>query len=560
MINYFYNIILKEDLCDLYSDVLTSVRKDYYLSKEKQKGKLTQNSSGDTLYYEFAIEKDKTMKWQISDDESIFSDVKSAEDGKYCVNYYDDNGFYKVLTFSKHHTLLMVEYYKTHDFTTASASPCCTIEPRKGESGLCLLQRVRGSMLPAVLYPMPYVDDEYILDKVNDEFTDYSVVASTNDGVIKFLNQGQLDAFEEFVDRAQAMKLTDNAPKSFIDDEDAVLAQKLNPKDFNVKRNLSQVVDISKAQEFSYEFEDILLGEEKQEIFEDADAMINDESTDTEVDVDATLEAFLKEASAHTVENDESTNAEESCVEDTLDDIADETVVESEMTFDKIEVDAESETKPDIDPVSSTQSTLISETEPEYEPVPETQGEIVTVEIDKSKVSENTVVVDVCDDDFVCVRCEEPDKVIENGSNKYLYFGELDENSNRLGYGRTATEDGHTAYEGFYEHNRRNGKGAYFYKDGMLCYYGDWKDNKRNGFGIGVSSFDNSVHVGKFKDNKPIGDGARIDSDGNVKFVSKTLTNGIKVVLNFDGDKIIVSKYNENGELISENSSNLTYF
>ena len=47
MINYFYNIKLKNEMFDFYSDVLTNIRKDYYLSKLKQKGKLTQNSDSD---------------------------------------------------------------------------------------------------------------------------------------------------------------------------------------------------------------------------------------------------------------------------------------------------------------------------------------------------------------------------------------------------------------------------------------------------------------------------------------------------------------------------------
>ncbi len=546
MINYFYNIILKEDVCDLYSDVLTSVRKDYYLSKDKQKGKLTQNSSGDTLYYDFAIEKDRTMKWQISDDESIISDVKSAEDNKYCVNFYDDNGLYKVLTFSKHHTLLMIEYYRTHDFT-ASSTPCCIIEPRKGESGLCLLLRVRGSMLPVVLYPMPDVDDEYISDKVNDEFEDYTIVASTNDGVVKFLSQSQLDTFEAFIDRAQAMKLTDNAPESFIDNEDAVLAQKLNPKDFNVKRNLSQIVDISQAQDFSYEVEDILLGEEEPlEVDAESDSVDYYVHSNDSVDVDATLEEFLKQASECGYNCDDSVVVDDHIAYEHTEDIQNDDIVEDLSLVDDDRSGFENEDKADLEMVADS--------------VNETQAEEINVCESNDVSTEPVEPIDACDDDFLCVREEEADKEIVNGSNKYLYYGKLDENSNRVGYGRTATEDGHTAYEGFYEHNKRNGKGAYFYKDGVLCYYGDWKDNKRNGVGIGVSSFDNSVHVGKFVNNKPVGDGARVDAYGNVKFVSKTLSNGVKVLLNFDGDKIIVSKYNENGELISENSSNLTYF
>ena len=500
MINYFYNITLKSDECDFYSDVFTSVRKDYYLSQEKQKGKLTQNSSWDTMFYEFSIEKDRTMKWLVSDNELVYSDVKNLEDSKYSINYYNNTGLYKRLIFSKLHTLLRVEYY---DMTT-SGSAYCSIEPRKSDSGLCLLLTNRGVCVPVILYPMPDVDDEYILDKIEEEFNDYSAIASTNDGVVRFLSQVQLDSFEAFVDRAQALKLTENAPVSFIDKGDAVLASKLNPKDFNLKRNLSQVIDISQAQEFSYDVEDILLGEEEEYI-------------ETEVD-------FAPEADT-VIEAEVLTEAVPECMPEIIDDVIAD-----------VDVDFEPETVEVVE----------KPTEPEVEDLKDNESETIIEET-------------VCED-FEISTFETPDKVIENGSNKYLYFGELDEKNLRNGFGRTATENGHTAYEGNYRGNKRNGQGSYYYKDGMLCYFGEWKDNKRDGFGVGVSSFDKSVHVGKFKDNKPQGDGVRVDSDGNVKFLTKTLSNGIQVVFKFDGDKIDVLKYNENGELVSENSSNLNYF
>ncbi len=561
MINYFYNITLKSDVCDFYSDVLTSVRKDFYLSKEKQKGKLTQNSSFDTMHYEFSIERDRTMKWLVSDDELVYSDVKNLEDSKYSINYYDKTGLYKRLIFSKLHTLLRVEYF---DMTT-SGSAYCSIEPRKSDSGLCLLLSNRGVCVPVILYPMPCVDDEYILDKIEEEFTDYSAVASTNDGVVRFLSQGQLDLFEAFVDRAQALKLTETAPVSFIDKDDAVLASKLNPKDFNLKRNLSQVIDISQAQEFSYEVEDILLGEISDEYVESEPDITpetickeNIENFETEIvaEPEITIEPEIETEPKSTQQVADALNIEEA-----------ETVEEVDSTdIPEIVSENTSEIIPDVVDTVAVEQTISDSDDSEV--CGETDDNVEVEVFDKEDIN---VVCDTSDetdcfvdedvsDEFICADSVAPDKVIENGTNKYLYFGELDDYGRRNGFGRTATENGHTAYEGDYLENKRNGQGAYYYKDGMLCYFGDWKDNKRDGFGVGVSSFDKSVHVGKFKDNKPYGEGVRVDSDGNVKFVTKTLSNGMKVVIKFEGDKIDVLKYNEKGELISDNSSNLIYF
>lgn len=521
MVNYFYNIILKTDSCDLYSDVLTSVRKDYYLSKEKQKGKITQNSSGDTLFYEFSIEKEKPLKWSVSDNKSIISDCKSISDGQSCVNFYSENGLYKSITFSKYQTLLKVEYFNM----TKTSEPYCTIEPRKAGNELCLLLVSRENIKPSVLHPMPHIDDDYILDKIEMEFDEYTVVASTNEGVVKFLSDAQLEMFEEFVDRAVAMKLTDTAPKSFIEENDAVLAQKLNPKDFNVKRNLSEIVDISQAQEFSYDnieeelVSDIVIEEEISEELK----TVENVSTVEDQDV------IIVETQNEDISNIACENIEDNEVK-IVSDKSQEIYIESSQE--------------ELDETTTEVNYAVAHTKPIVE---------LESEIDCSADFD-------VHDEFEAGTDVKPDRIIESASAKYLYFGELNANNERTGYGRTATEDGKTAYEGEYRDNKRNGVGAYYYKDSTLCYYGNWKDNKREGFGVGISSFDKSVHIGRFSNNKPVGDGVRVDNDGDIKFIRKQLSNGYVVELSFDGDKIIVSKFDEYGELISENTSNLIYF
>lgn len=505
MINYFYNIVSKADVCDFSSDVLTSVRKEFYLSREKQKGKLTQNSSGDCIYYEYSLEKDKAMKWLVSDNDNILSDCKSLDDGKYCIKFYEESGSFKAITFSKYHTLLKVEYFNS---VNASA-PFCSIEPRKANNGLCLLLSGKGGFQPCVLYPQPDVSDEYILNKIETEFSDFSAYSSTNEGNIRFLSEEQLVLFEDFVDRAAAMKLTENTPQSFIEQGDDVLAQKLNPKDFNIKRNLSEVVDLSQAQCFSYDANDEilteLLSDEHIDVASEQETYVApSDDKELEIDVDATLAAFL--------------NGEDNPVIYVTKDDSDEAKPQSSEAVDT-PCDG-----PDTPAVEDTQHAFESES------------------------------------DFVASQIPEPDKVVSSGSADYMYYGELDASNGRTGFGRTATACGHTAYEGMYSSNKRHGTGAYYYKDGQLCYYGDWKNNKREGFGIGISSSDKSVHVGQFVDNKPQGDGVRVGDNGDVQFVSKTLSDGSTVHITFDGDRMLIKKYNKDGNLVSENTSNFNYF
>lgn len=543
MINYFYNIVIKGDECDFYTDVLTGVRKDYSLSKVKQKGKITQNSDSDTVFYEFCIEKDKVMKWLVSDAKTIISDVKSIEDSKYCVNFYSDEGLSKTLTFSKYHTLLKVEYFNI----AMSSIPTYVIEPRKNHNDLCLLLSKKSSYLNTILYPMPDIEDEYIADLVENEFSDFSAVASTNVGVVRFLSEEQLELFEEFVEKAQERKELEFAPESYIDESDAVLAHKLNPKDFNIRKNLAQSVDITKAQEFSLDADEEIAkitGEYNTPVEEKAEEFV---VTPEEVAVDEIIED----------------TPEEVATDEIIDEIPVEEVVdtETEVTVDEVITDIEEKNDAPVvietldedysdvkEPVESFDEKLADELhEAEIVPVVELPEDV----FDTENLSDSTFEVSV----------ESPaDAIIDSANTKYLYYGDLDNNGNRSGYGRTCIESGRTAYEGEYKDNKRDGVGAYYYKDGSLCYYGEWKNNKREGFGVGISSFDKSVHVGKFSENKPFGDGVRFDENGEISFVKRVLSNGVTLVMYFDEDKVTIYKYNIEGEVISENTSSLMYF
>lgn len=590
MINYFYNICSKEDGLNFYTDVLTNIRKDFYLSKEKIKGKITQNSSLNSVFYEYSIEQNKPIKWKVRNDSQILSDSKVAEDGKYHVNYYDKTGLCKKLTFSKLHTLLKIEYYNMDK----SSVPYCVIEPRKSNNGLCLLINIVGSYKSVILFAMPDVDDDYVGDRVEAEFTDYCAVASTNEGVVKFLDSTQIEKFNDFVAKATKDKELVFKPESFIDEADAVLAKTLNPKDFNIKKNLSQAIDLTQALEFSFEEDDGF--DELLAVPEDTEAQLDDQLEEQLDEVE-----HVSEFSENEVLDDTDDDCEDSEVyvnsfkEYTIDDLENEDSIEVdtnttpsvEYTENIAKAEDDSENIDDTDSsgiinevivdntfveISDNVDTDICVEHIEHKPFDQTLVSTdlanetpvaPVVEVEKADIPTEAVeqVADAePDNEFIVCHTSDPDRVVESANAKYLYFGQLDEKGNRHGFGRTATENGRTAYEGSYSDNKRNGVGSYYYKDGQLCYYGNWKDNKREGFGIGVSSVDQSVHVGAFENNKPCGDGVRVDSDGNIQFVSKTLSDGVSVTLKFDGDKIIVIKQNKDGEIISENSSNLKYF
>ena len=467
-IQYFYNFCIKEnDDTDLQSDILSAVRKSYFSDFEKIRDKITYDSEGASMLYDYCIEQSKPMRWTVKLlDGATVQEVMPADNGRYYLCYYRGEALFKRLLFSKLHTLLKAEYMDR------KGAVYRTIEPRKIQGGLCLLYTDSQLQKPLVLSAMPSVYERPVSEKVSAEFTDYTAIASTNEGIIPFLSDEQMVHFRQFVDESRS-EIAEKIDESFVKDG-TPLYEKINAKDFNIKRNLSASLDITDAKPFT----DSAAAEKNEPII---DTLKTEDNAQTAEPVEPVIEQ---------------------------DDIPTEPIA-AEAPFD----DAPTED-------SSAENGSAEEKDEEH--------------------------------------AMKPDKQIMADGAIYSYYGELDNNGNRSGYGRTLTDIGKIAYEGEYLNDKRTGKGAYFYKDGTLCYSGDWSENVRHGVGVGVSAHDGSMHIGKWVNNKPEGNGVRVTAEGEIKFVCKELSDGCTALMNYlDNDTVMISKYDKNGTKVSEKTISL---
>lgn len=151
------------------------------------------------------------------------------------------------------------------------------------------------------------------------------------------------------------------------------------------------------------------------------------------------------------------------------------------------------------------------------------------------------------------VEKDEPNNSITTETGEYLYYGELDSNKLRTGWGRTETSEGLPSYEGNYVDDKRQGFGICYYKNGAVNYVGEWEKGVRTGCGVGYRQSDGTMHIGKWMSNLPEEYGARFDRNGNFLDVcqySDGIRNGKSVSFNENGD-IVIGFWSE-GELISE--------
>ena len=441
-VKYYYNFCVPAiDETDLNGDILSAVRRSYFEGFERIRDKITADSEGASLTYDYDIEKGRPLKWLVkAPSGEVLQRVEPSENDRYNLCFYRGEALFKRLIFSKLHTLLRIEYFDD------KGAVSCFVEPRKVNGEIRLLYSDPSLSEPAILSEAPAVSDIALEAEFKERFTDYTVAASTNDGIVYYLTDDQLAACRELIEAIEN-EFSFVAEESFIGDE-AQLYNRINVKDFNVKRNLSASLDISEAKEFDYDAP------------EDAPGVGAQPSEDARLD--------------------------------TAEDAA-EPETEKEETFESPSV--------------------------------------------------------------------KPDKQIMADGAVYSYYGELDDNGDRSGYGRTLTNLGRIAYEGEYLGDKRSGKGAYFYKDGTLCYSGDWSENARHGVGVGVSARDGSIHVGHWVNNKPEGNGVRLSSDGSVKFVCKELEDGTTVLMNYLPDEtVLISKYDSAGKKTGEKTVSLTDF
>lgn len=412
---HFYNLYNTNfESIDFSSDILAMVREEYYDSYQAIKEKFTFNSNESSVKYDIQMNMNTSAKWNVTENDNVLASSRAINDNEYAICFYNKGQLFKKLTFTNKHVLSSLEYY----FLSDSSVPACTIEPRRSKIGLCLIITYQGNPNQEVLYSYDFKIDD--LQRIKDGITTPIVISSTDDGIVLFLSNSQKEQYDIILQDIVKENIEKEKPISFIKEADMSLANLLDPTAFNTKRNLASSVDITFAEEFI----------------------------------------------------------------------------------------------------------------PDYDNLEEPVVEVTSKE-------------------------DEPDKII-NKEKGLKYFGYLDDNNMRQGYGRTSICDGKTAYEGYYHNDMRDGEGAYFYKDGTLCYYGDWKDNKRNGVGFGISSKNKAIHVGSWKDNAPFGDGVRLNKNGEVDFIIKELKDQSYLQISFsDNDMIIISKFDKNDKLIASKGFNI---
>lgn len=529
-------------------DILSKIRKNFFEHNKRQSDKIVQNFNDFTIKYTYNLEKNKPMKWVVQKNKKTIEESVIVSINSYEIRTYNDEGKQvSSIEFSNDHTIKTVTFALDDETVVVSC----------GTNGDEPVLYYRGQSLNADLHLLEINEDDEVLEILAERNPYITVTALTNRGVVYFGTDEEIRCVKREVERAKTIIADRNAPKVYNTPEDRETGFNFKDNDFNLKKNMNQTFDISKSEYFDFNEED------NPSVFDDVEDSSSLDLENISLDNEDTVEvesisAKIDDALENTVEPEETTTIEEN-IEDNIE--INETVVDEEKeevetsentdeqsNIEEITDDTNDEKTEDItgetDVAEETENTAVEENQVEENPTEQQEivednsidddtkvapnftneeilREVLNAMMNNSKENEPPKVVTSVNETPQAERFDKnADLIINSGNEKYCYYGDINDDCMRDGYGRTEMSNGKTAYEGNYKNNKRNGFGSFYYKNGGLCYTGEWKDNKRNGFGVGVRSSDGSFHAGTWSNNKPEGVGARFDKYGKLSYIA----------------------------------------
>lgn len=529
-------------------DILSKIRKNFFEHNKRQSDKIVQNFNDFTIKYTYNLEKNKPMKWVVQKNKKTIEESVIVSINSYEIRTYNDEGKQVCsIEFSNDHTIKTVTFALDDETVVVSC----------GTNGDEPVLYYRGQSLNSDLHLLEINEDDEVLEILAERNPYITVTALTNRGVVYFGTDEEIRNVKREVERAKTIIADRDAPKVYNTPEDRETGFNFKDNDFNLKKNMNQTFDISKSEYFDFNEED------NPSVFDDVEDSSSLDLENIALDNEDTVEVEsisteCDDISENAVEPEETTTIQENIegnieINETVVDEEKEEVETSENTdepsnIEENSADANDEKTEDItgktDTAEETENTTVEENQVEENPTEQQEiveensidddtkvapnftneeilREVLNAMMNNSKENEPPKVVTSVNETPQAERFDKnADLIINSGNEKYCYYGDINDDCMRDGYGRTEMSNGKTAYEGNYKNNKRNGFGSFYYKNGGLCYTGEWKDNKRNGFGVGVRSSDGSFHAGTWSNNKPEGVGARFDKYGKLSYIA----------------------------------------
>lgn len=460
------------------SDGLYDVRKEFFKARHNIRGRLTLKCDDDIYKLSYSMEQGKVLNWKKFCGNSQCERTVPC-DGGYRIECFDKSKrLYKKIFFSLEHEIIRVEF-----FADNRVIPTMIITPTIENSEYILIKTVNNQY--EKLHAFTERTGKDITKELNGLTGEPQIFCKTSTGAYYYCTKDEIE-----VRTAALKKLLEVQSDEDVETVKSAFTIAENGEGKHI--NLSEAEAYEKTDTKKSEPQHIEMAKNAEDL-EKTDKIEKIEKTEKR-----TIKVKPKKSENKSTEKEDNTTI----LTEPDTEIADEN---EELPIPSID-DSVFETVTKDEFIAE----ISKEDEKEKEPDSEDEG-FVYEQVIPQELRET-----LCAFASDCPYENLPKKEIKTEKDRYFYFGELTDDM-RDGRGRTAMENGITAYEGNYKDDKRSGFGAYYFKSGNLCYVGAWCENKREGLGTAYS-IDGACYTGKWHNNKPSGSGASFNSEGELKY------------------------------------------
>ena len=600
-VHYYGVFCTRFDTSNPYTDMLTAVRKSYYESGLKTQKMKTSKRVNDVIYrYNYNLNEDTVLKWRVYNETHIVERVISPNNQNYRVEIRDRSGtiLKKCIYFGTYHNWIKTKY-----FDETSEKPVMELA-YFNKNGVTVMLRYtpdRSPDKPEILYPCSPVNDDSIRKSITDELGTPDVFVICSNGFVYFADHEYTKKWNDMAYELQQIRARAEYIAPSADTKTIVMEPK--KEEDTMSREEKERIDLTRTKEVIIPK---VIGEDSVVIKNSpvpGDSVSSLPARNIDISDVGRTEAPAMENKVHSdslvgYSDEDSVGVERSAYNtgefevDIVDNNSDLSDLGSTQDYDDSAENTDPEPKRSYDYRRVRPIRTINP----FEDLPERIGG--RNDVSNSSVSSGNTVDDV-KRAYENVRIANsissaapaapqpasvqapakrtissvasytltPSKTIKvNEDEIYYYYGSLDEEGRRSGYGRTAMKNGHTAYDGSYTGDLRNGFGVYYYRNGKVCYVGDWKNNHKHGVGISFNHKDRTMYVGGWDKDNPIGMGAKFDNNGELSFAGRWANGrreGVGMLYNPKDGGVFVSRW-ENDVLsergtVFDSMGNLVY-
>ncbi len=248
---FFYGVSMKSrDAQDVRTDIFANILMRYLRTLKPVSSKLYRTSEGNKFEYSYSFIPTKPLNWRVIKNRRIVEDIEQLSDGKYCLNYYDDQGRdSKRVLFNRQHKWQKTNYYNS----ITGSDLFCSIVPKEKNGETVILQYVTGETYPITLYCCPAASCTQVLSNVLERVPEPEATALTNYGVLYFAQEETLNIYKQVLKEEEEKYALLHKPEIYTTEEDVAGGFCFDVSAFDSTKGVGSMFDLSEAQELSEE-------------------------------------------------------------------------------------------------------------------------------------------------------------------------------------------------------------------------------------------------------------------------------------------------------------------